>query len=145
MARGFNARITPLGGGSGGSGGEIDNTLPGIEGPVDPDYGIDIGAHPAHPIVIPPIPGIWPPPGKPTLPIVIPPTVWPPSGGVVMPPIYIEPTPEHPITLPPGQVYPPLPPEYAGKLVLVVVVGEGKAHWYMVPPPTTWPPTSGPK
>lgn len=26
----------------------VDNTLPGVEGPVDPDYGVDEGAHPDH-------------------------------------------------------------------------------------------------
>ena len=67
-----------LHGGSGGGGGEIDNTLPGGGGdgsPVDPSYGI-----PESP------PGLWPP-LFPSNPIVIAPpgtppgVIWPRPGG----------------------------------------------------------------
>jgi hypothetical protein len=51
--------------------------------------------HPAHPIVIPLPPEIWPPDGKPEHPIVLPPpggppTIWPSPGF-----------PSHPIVIPP--------------------------------------------
>jgi hypothetical protein len=97
---------------------------------------------PSHPIVLPPLVGVWPPPGQPTFPIVIPPEV----GIPVFPtqPIYIELPPNVPNPVPPGEIWPPLPPEYAGKLVAVIVVGEGKVHWYCVPPPSV-PGTPGPK
>ena len=62
------------------------NELPGVEGPVDPGYGIS-SDRPAFPIVLPPPPpGIWPPPtgGNPIVPIgpdntlpVQPGTIWP--------------------------------------------------------------------
>jgi hypothetical protein len=113
--------------------GHPDQGLPEGEGPVDPGYGVGIGS-PSHPIVLPPLPGVWPPPGKPALPIALPP-------GVPSHPIYIEGTPEHPIALPPGEVYPPLPPEFAGKAVLIIVVGGGErsVRWYIVPPPSINP------
>jgi len=122
MPDSFYAKITPV----------------GAEGPVDPGYGVPGSAgRPSHPIVLPPLPGVWPPPGQPSHPIVIPPEVAIP--GVPSHPIYIEGTPEHPIALPPGQVWPPLPPEYAGKVVAVIVLGEGQVHWYRVPPPAVNP------
>lgn len=99
--------------------GRPDNTLPGGEEPVDPDYGIegpDIdepvdpgfgwggGLRPRPPMVIPkPPPGIWPPP---TIEIPIQPL--PPSFPGM---------PKPPIALPPGMIWPnpgypvqPLPP-----------------------------------
>jgi hypothetical protein len=87
-----------------------------------PDQGLPGGGvvgRPSHPIVIPPVP--------PTIGHPIPPDIWP---GV---PIHPE-TPEHPIELPPGAVWPPLPPA-AGEdkvLVLVLVLGTGQLHWVVV-------------
>jgi hypothetical protein len=61
-------------------GGEVDNSLPGIEGPVDPDYGLPepppgvwpppVPAHPIQPAPHDTPPGtIWPSPGRPAHPI----------------------------------------------------------------------------
>jgi hypothetical protein len=68
--------------------GHPDNELPGMEGPVDPGYGIDLGAGIDNTLPEPP-PGIWPPPshGRPIVPIgpdntlpVAPGTIWPSPG-----------------------------------------------------------------
>ena len=91
-----------------------DNTLPGIEGPVDPGYGIDAGLRPTHPIVIPPD-AIGP--GVPTHPIYLPvypshPIVIPPGSlapGVPTHPIYLPVYPAHPIVIPPDAVGPGQP------------------------------------
>jgi hypothetical protein len=73
---------------SGGGGNYPDNELPGMEGPVDPGYGIDLGAGIDNSLPEPP-PGIWPPPsfGRPIVPIgpdntlpVQPGTIWPSPG-----------------------------------------------------------------
>lgn len=93
---------------------QIDNTLPGVEGPVDPGYGIDAGLRPTHPIVIPPD-AIGP--GLPTHPIYLPvypshPIVIPPDSigpGVPSHPIYLPVYPSHPIVIPPDAVGPGLP------------------------------------
>jgi hypothetical protein len=116
--------------------GRPDNELPGVEGPVDPDYGIDEGGGgsiwPGLPdIGLPqPPPGIWPPltPEHPWLPIA-------PGGGPSHP---IAPgggggdeRPTHPIELPPGTIWPPLPPGVSGKyLALVLIGGGGKGAMY---------------
>lgn len=96
--------------------------LPGRpEGPVDPGYGVEGPTHPMPPIHLPSLPGIWPPPGKPGLPIELPP-------NVAAPPIYIPEEPGHPLPLPPGTIWPPLPPDMGldGKYaILVLVVGVG--------------------
>ena len=58
------------------------NELPGVEGPVDPGYGIS-SDRPSNPIVLPPDPpGVWPGP-RPSHPIVIAPPGTPP--GVIWP------------------------------------------------------------
>jgi hypothetical protein len=101
------------------------------------------GGHPSHPIALPPLPGVWPPPGQPSLPIYIPPEVAIPPYP--QPPIAIEPPPDKPNPIPPGEIWPDLPPEYAGKVVAVIVLGEGKVHWYHVPPPAVNPPVARPK
>lgn len=71
-----------------GSGNYPDNELPGMENPVDPGYGIDLGAGIDNSLPEPP-PGIWPPPnfGRPIVPIgpdntlpVQPGTIWPSPG-----------------------------------------------------------------
>lgn len=101
--------------------------LPGD--PVDPDYGIDEGAHPVHPIVIPPLVGIWPSPGHPAHPIVIPDP--PPASG----PVYIEGTPENPITSNPGTLTPALPPGTLPEkkvAVLVTIPGVEGNRWLTV-------------
>lgn len=72
-----------------------DNTLPGVEGPVDPGYGISAD-RPDQGLPMPP-PGIWPPP-MPAHPIVpIPPGGSTPPPGTIWPPPY----PSH-FPLPPG-------------------------------------------
>jgi hypothetical protein len=148
-----------------------DNTLPGIEGPVDPGYGIPGGPGIMPPIAIPPLPGIWPPAGVVTPPIHYPPaTASPPifipdappevGGGPSTPPPVVGGGPATPPglhpgggPLPPAGVYPPLPPSsgIAGKVaILVWVIGIGY-RWFVVdaPKPPDWPvgkpPESGPK
>ena len=108
--------------------GRPDNSLPGVPG--SPDNSLPgMGGSPSHPIVVPPLPGIWPPPGQPTFPIALPP-------GEPTQPIYIEGSPEHPITMPPATIWPPLPPvgptgKYA---ILILVVGVGY-RWLVVEGP----------
>jgi hypothetical protein len=111
--------------GQGSPGGRPDQDLPW--GPGRPDNELPGGrpALPAQPL--PPLPGIWPPPGQPNIPVVLPPLM--PTN-----PIYIEGAPSQPgqpsqpIALPPG-IYPPLPPDAglpSGKVaILVWVVGVG--------------------
>ena len=69
-------------------GGHPDQGLPGIEGPVDPGYGVDEGLFPDHELPTPP-PGIWPPPVS----------IWPPTP---LPPDY---------PMPPGSIWPPVRPD----------------------------------
>jgi hypothetical protein len=81
------------------SGGYPGNELPGVEGDVDPGYGIS-SDRPSNPIVLPPAPpGTWPPPtgGNPIVPVhpdnalpIAPGTIWPspglpPHAGNVLP------------------------------------------------------------
>ena len=107
------------------SGGYPDNSLPGIEGPVDPGYGISAD-RPSHPIVIPPD-AIGP--GVPTHPIYLPvypghPIVLPPDSigpGLPSHPIYIPVYPGHPIVIPPDAVGPGQP-----------------AHPIVLPPLSIW-------
>lgn len=95
------------------SGGYPGNELPGVEGPVDPGYGISAD-RPAHPIVIPPD-AIGP--GVPTHPIYLPvypghPIVIPPGSlgpGSPSHPIYLPVYPSHPIVIPPDAVGPGQP------------------------------------
>ena len=109
-----------------------DNTLPGIEGPVDPGYGIDAGLRPTHPIVIPPDAIA---PGVPTHPIYLPvypshPIVIPPGSlapGVPTHPIYLPVYPSHPIVIPPDAVGPGQP-----------------EHPIVLPPLGMWGPTRSP-
>lgn len=117
-----------------------EHGLPGEgEGPVDPDYGVDEGDLPAVEPPDPP-PGIWPPltPEQPWRPIPdwperpstgLPPT--PPAGGVGRPPE--RPVPEPP-ELPPGAIWPPLPPGVHGKYLALVLIGGGGhgAHYRYV-------------
>jgi hypothetical protein len=146
-----------------------DNTLPGIEGPVDPDYGLPGGPGIMPPIALPPLPGIWPPAGVVTPPIHYPPVVASPpifipeappevGGGPSTPPPSVGGGPATPPglhpgggPLPPVGVYPPLPPSSGinGKVaILVWVVGVGY-RWFVVDAGlsagTPLPPTPGPK
>ena len=78
--------------------GRPDQGLPGHEGPVDPDYGIDAGGGvwpgvPDNSLPMPP-PGVWPP-LTPSHPIQPAPPGTPP--GVIWPPIYGGGRPTHPI------------------------------------------------
>lgn len=118
MPESFYAKITPV----------------GPEGPTDPGFGHPGGGGSVTPpIYLPPSP--WPgPPGHVELPIVLPPVVALPPFPT--PPIVIEPPPDKPNPIPPGELWPPIAPEYAGKIVAVIVLGEGKVHWYHVPPPS---------
>jgi hypothetical protein len=87
-------------------GGRPDNTLPGVEGPVDPDYGVDEGGGGDIDNELPsPPPGIWPP--------LTPDHPW---EGL---------KPDHPIELPPGAIWPPLPPDVTGKYLALVLIGGG--------------------
>lgn len=108
--------------GPGGGGEGPDNTLPGVEGPVDPGYG--------HPIPTPP-PGIWPPPslGNPIVPVdpgfgipITPGTIWPSPGrpphidaGLPTPPSGTLPArppvrPDAGLPQPPGSISNPIQP-----------------------------------
>jgi hypothetical protein len=106
--------------------GRPDNELPGVEEPVDPDYGIEEGGGGGEYPDIglpPPPPGIWPPltPEHPWLPL--PPGTEHP--GHPLPPTGGGEHPEHPIVLPPGTVWPPLPPDVHGKYLALVLIGGG--------------------
>ncbi len=160
--------------------GHPDQGLPGEESPVDPDYGVDVG-EPEGELPDPP-PGIWPPltPEQPWRPIDpgfgvggFPDR---PSQGPVRPGIPVAPgqglpggapgapdqglpgappTAGHLPALPPGTIWPPLPPGVHGKyLALVLIGGGGKgAHYrYVVVDadqrpshPIERPPTAQPK
>lgn len=102
-------------------GGRPDNELPGIEGPVDPGWGVDEGAGIDNELPIPP-PGVWPPlhPSHPWVPVrPVDPDygVDEGEGGE---------HPSHPWVPPPGAVWPPLPPSVTGLYwVLVIIPGIG--------------------
>jgi hypothetical protein len=129
-------------------GGPVDPGY-GVEGPVDPGYGYPLppvvsrpvfptnpiapGGGPAHPIAPPTYP-VDPDYGLPA-----PPTVWPmpprpvdPSYGVPVPiapnhdlPIF-DAGPNNDLPLPPGAVWPPLPPSVTGEILAFVwIVGVG--------------------
>jgi hypothetical protein len=159
-----------------------NNALPGIEGPVDPGYGIELPpvinggppvyidnglpVPPTYPVDpdydLPTIPSVWPrppyastqplPPGgsggeggsgeRPSNPIAYPPVR--PSL-----PIYYPPESGQELPLPPGSVWPPLPPSVTGLIMaLVWIVGVGY-RWtvidtslkptHPIAPPTTVP------
>lgn len=118
-----------------------DQGLPGVEGPVDPGYGVDVGGRPSHPIVTPPmLPGVWPKPGEPSHPIYLPPSVWP-GPGTPGHPIYIPIGPDNTLppyidnSLPEGPVvWPPLPPDsgLSGKVAILIVVFGYGYRWLVV-------------
>jgi hypothetical protein len=99
---------------------------------------------PAHPIAPGgPPPEVWPGPGVPTHPIVIPPGSIAP--GVPAHPIYIPISPEHPIVIPPGWlgggkpehpiVLPPPLPEHPIVIPPDAVAPGVPAHPIVIPPP----------
>lgn len=119
-----------------------DQGLPSRERPVDPGYGFPLPpvvdnkppsgppGHPGHPLPptyptdpdygLPTPPGIWPNPP-------VPPEVSEPVFPTL--PIYIAPP---DVELPPGAVWPPLPPILDGKFVAFVwVVGVGY-RWVVI-------------
>ena len=134
------------------SGGYPDNSLPGVEGPVDPGYGISAD-RPAHPIVIPPD-AIGP--GLPSHPIYLPvypghPIVLPPDSigpGLPSHPIYIPVYPSHPIVIPPDAVGPGQP---AHPIVLPIYPDQGlpplspgvPTHPIVIPPEAIVPEPDG--
>jgi len=160
------AVITPVSGGHPSTGPIVP------EGPVDPGYGVSLPpvvshpiapgggpsqgpGFPTHPIApptypvdpgygIPTIPGIWPsPPAFPdhSLPI-----------APVLPthPIYRPEAPNNDLPLPPGAVWPPLPPSVDGQVLCFVwVVGIGY-RWTVIDPslqpshPIVLPPSTVP-
>jgi hypothetical protein len=139
-----------------GAPGAPDNSLPSIPGPVDPGYG-----YPLPPVIdngLPPIPGVWPP-SRPTYPVGpehLPtvPGVWPnppnlgdrpdnslppvpayPSHPIYRPPV----APDNSLPIPPGSVWPPLPPSVTGVLLaLVWIVGVGY-RWVTIDASATLP------
>jgi hypothetical protein len=114
-------------------------------GPVDPGYGLPLPPVATHPIMpggeYPshhPLPPTYP--VDPNYGLPIPPTVWPmpprpeppdPEYGVPMPiapthPIYMPGAPNNDLPLPPGSVWPPLPPSVTGEIMCMVwIVGIG--------------------
>lgn len=133
--------------------GRPDQGLPGMEGPVDPGYGIPVppgiwpkppgygGGYPGHPLPNPP--GIWGPgSGFPTNPIFIPPLGWVnvptfPALPIVIPPpgtVNKPGFPSNPI------VIPPMPdidiPE--GSALILVITDDGSA-WKLVEKSATKP------
>lgn len=132
-------------------------------GPVDPDYGIDEGPEVSPPIdeddpevgggpIVPtPPPGIWPPltpehPWRPLPGLPARPGQGLPGGGPTRPGQGLPPTPGQPLpdeppevgggpVLPPGAIWPPLPPDVHGKyLALVLIAGMpgGAKYRYVV-------------
>lgn len=93
-------------------------------GPVDPDYGVDVGDRPPFEKPLPePPPGLWPPP-VPSHPIVpVPPGVDLPPGMIWPPPGH----PAHPVApgRPPGQIAPPIAGPPSKFAVLVWIPGYG--------------------
>jgi hypothetical protein len=122
--------------------------------PVDPGWGVDEGAGidnslpPTYPVRpghgLPRPPHVWPLPPRPT----------DPNYGVDVPvspehPIYpAQPGPGHDLPIPPGAVWPPLPPDLTGKVMCFVwIVGVGY-RWTVIDtslkPSQPLPPTSVP-
>jgi hypothetical protein len=104
--------------------------------PVDPDFGIDVGqGRPTHPIQLPPTPpGLRPDNSLPSAPVR-------PSQ-----PIFIPETPDNALPVPPGTIWPPIPPSTgaSGRVwILIYVVGVGH-RWLLINGPAIWPPPTGP-
>jgi hypothetical protein len=98
--RGFLARIVPVR-----RPGHPDQGLPDPEAPTDPDYGVEDPVHPEHPDIEPPV-GVWPPiPGRPDLPITLPPPVVRPP--IAHPPVVWPPKVDNTLPSPPPGIWPP--------------------------------------
>jgi len=108
--------------------------LPG--GPAYPGHGLPgQPGHPEH--------GLPPVPGAGQLP-ELPPSVWPPEQGRPSNPIQLPPPissnlpihpvgPTHPISLPPGTIWPPLPPSIpAGVAVALVAISGVGYRWAVI-------------
>lgn len=108
-----------------------DNAWPPQVGhPAYPSNGLPDGGNvgtPEHPIVIPPAPPPYPSTG-------LPPSVWP---GV---PVHLPAPGEPPVPLPPGSVWPPLPPliESRRMILLAWIPGIGY-RWIVVGGPQVNP------
>ena len=134
-----------------GQGGERpDNSLPGIEGPVDPGFGIELPPvisnelppYPGHPIATPPTypvrpdnslprpPHVWPLPPRP----VGPDNSLPPVPVSPEHPIYIPApgAPDNSLPLPPASIWPPLPSEIDGVVMMLVWVPGVGYRWIVV-------------
>jgi len=108
-------------------GGEIDNSLP------EDQPGIDNSL---------PGGGGRPDNSLPSLPPDLPNNSLPPIHGRPSNPIYLPIGPENPIALPPGEIWPPLPPSsgVSGKvLILIYIVGVGY-RWFLYEAPVIYPP-----
>lgn len=127
-----------------GVGGERpDNSLPGIEGPTDPSWGIELPPvisnelppYPGHPLPVPPTypvkpdnslprpPHVWPLPPHPVDPDYDRPIPVVPSLPIYMP---APGAPDNSLPLPPATVWPPLPDEITGMvLAFCWIVGVG--------------------
>jgi hypothetical protein len=105
--------------------GHPDQGLPGIEEPVDPDYGVDEGAGIDNELPTPP-PGVWPPP-----------TVSHPI--VPVPPETAEPgEPGHLPAPPPGSIWPKPPGPISGLFIVLAHIPD--MGWrYVVIDPDGWP------
>lgn len=138
--------------------GRPDIGLPEPEEEIDPGYGLELPEYPTTGPIPDPPPGIWPPltPEHPWRPI----PGWPerPSTGPVppggLPPRPGQGLPGEPPTagqlpeLPPGTIWPPLPPDVHGKflaLVLIGGMGHGYAYRYVVIDADAVPPRPEPK
>lgn len=105
--------------------------------PVDPGYGNPgyEGGRPSNPIQLPPTPpGLRPDNSLPSAPMR--PTQ----------PIFIPEEPSQPLPVPPGTIWPPLPPSTgaSGRVwILIYVVGVGH-RWLLINGPAVWPPPTGP-
>ena len=162
--RPYLALITPL------AGGHVDNSLPGVEAPVDPGYGVDVGGRPSHPIARPPFPGrpghLPARPGRPVDPgygveapaypdqglppyvdNTLPPSPGTPENPIVLPPDGEPGSPTNPIVIPGVPAHP-----IAGVPGMVVVWIPGRGYVVVQPGkgpdnslPGGQPPTAQPK
>lgn len=133
--------ITPIEGAS------VDNSLPGSDSgrrwprpdgnPPYPDQGLPDGGNvgtPEHPVQLPAAPPPYPNVG-------LPPSVWP---GV---PVHKPAPGEPPISLPPGSVYPPLPPAISPNENVLALVWIPKIgyRWVVLGPLFHQSPVAAPK
>jgi hypothetical protein len=119
----------------------LEGSLGGGEYPGNELPGRPPRPHPPGNATLPVLPGIWPRPGEPNLPVNLPSD----PGGHPGNPIVIPEPPDKP--LPPVGIYPPLPPTASGKVaVLVWVVGVGY-RWAVIEGSidNTLPPAPQPK